>query len=58
MVPLNFSQQESPGLYNGEPYLPVEPVLLTDFEEQRLAGQILNQLGRSEEHTSESSHVE
>ena len=45
MVPLNFSQQESPGVYNGEPYLPVEPVLLTDFEEQRLAGQILNQLG-------------
>ena len=45
MAPLNFNQQEPPAMYNGEPYLPAEPVLLTDFEEQRLAGQILNQLG-------------
>jgi len=56
-MPSNFNdQQQQQQYYQPEPpmmsqpedtYLPQEPVLLTDFEEQRLAGQIRDQLGAS-----------
>lgn len=38
-------QQQQPMMNNEDPYLPAEPVLLTDFEEERLAEQIRTQLG-------------
>ena len=57
MPPLNFNnttetydqqqyqQQQQPMTYNQDTYLPEEPILLTDFEEERLSEQIRNQLG-------------
>ncbi|CAM4819471.1 unnamed protein product [Rotaria magnacalcarata] len=38
-------QQQQPMMNNEDSYLPVEPVLLTDFEENRLSEQIRTQLG-------------
>ena len=38
-------QQQQPMMTNEDPYLPDEPVLLTDFEETRLAEQIRSQIG-------------
>lgn len=52
MPPLNFqngppmrNDYQQPRMTNEDPYLPEEPVLLTDYEEQRLAEQIREQLG-------------
>ena len=58
MMPLNFNEQNDrydqpppQQQYQPEPpqpedtYLPQEPVMLTDYEEQRLAEQVRNQLG-------------
>ena len=39
------SQRQQPNMINNDdPYLPAEPVLLTDYEEQGLSEQIRNQL--------------
>lgn len=38
-------QQQQPMMNNDDNYLPDEPVLLTDFEERRLAEQIRAQIG-------------
>jgi len=40
-------QQQQPMMNNEDTYLPQEPVLLTDYEEERLFEQIRNQLGNS-----------
>jgi len=40
-------QQQQPMINNEDIYLPEEPVLLTDYEEERLSEQIRNQLGNS-----------
>ncbi|CAF0832311.1 unnamed protein product [Rotaria sp. Silwood1] len=40
-------QQPQPIMNNIDIYLPEEPILLTDYEEQRLCEQIYNQLGSS-----------
>ena len=40
-------QQQQPMMPPEDTYLPAEPVLLTDFEEQRLSDQLRNQLGGS-----------
>lgn len=52
--PLNFNNitqnsydQQQPRMNNEDPYLPEEPVLLTDYEEERLSEQIRVQLGNS-----------
>jgi hypothetical protein len=52
MPPLNFNndtanydQQQQPMMNNEDTYLPEEPVLLTDFEEARLADHVRTQLG-------------
>lgn len=47
--PQNFNefQRQPPMLNNEDTYLPEEPVLLTDYEEERLSDQIRNQLGNS-----------
>jgi hypothetical protein len=53
--PLNFNngtqnfrdQQQQPMMNNEDIYLPEEPVLLTDYEEERLTEQIRTQLGNS-----------
>ncbi|CAF3667299.1 unnamed protein product [Rotaria sordida] len=58
MPPLNFNndreyydqqqqqqQQQQPLMNNEDTYLPEEPVLLTDYEEERLTEQIRSQLG-------------
>ncbi len=38
-------QQQQPMMNNEDTYLPEEPVLLTDFEEERLAEQVRVQVG-------------
>ncbi|CAF3843393.1 unnamed protein product [Adineta steineri] len=43
--PINFYGQQQGMMNNGDTYLPEEPVLLTDYEEQRLSEQIRTQLG-------------
>ena len=40
-------QQQQPMMNNEDTYLPEEPVLLTDYEEERLQEQVRNQLGNS-----------
>lgn len=40
-------QQRQPTANNEDTYLPEEPVLLTDYEEERLSEQIRTQLGNS-----------
>ncbi len=40
-------QQQQPMMNNQDTYLPEEPVLLTDYEEERLSEQIRTQLGNS-----------
>ncbi len=57
MPPLNFNndtenynqqqqqQQQQSYMNNEDTYLPEEPILLTDFEEQRLADHVRTQLG-------------
>jgi hypothetical protein len=44
----NFHDQQQQSKMNNEDiYLPEEPILLTDYEEERLSEQIRNQLGNS-----------
>ncbi|CAF0878807.1 unnamed protein product [Adineta steineri] len=43
--PINFYGQQQGMMNNVDTYLPEEPVLLTDYEEQRLSEQIRTQLG-------------
>ncbi|CAF2421699.1 unnamed protein product [Rotaria sp. Silwood2] len=43
----DYQQQQQPMMNNIDTYLPEEPVLLTDYEEQRLSEQLCNQLGSS-----------
>jgi hypothetical protein len=48
LLNLYDQQRQQPGMMNdGDTYLPEEPVLLTDYEEERLSEQIRNQLGNS-----------
>jgi hypothetical protein len=40
-----YNQQQQPMMNNEDTHLPEEPILLTDYEEERLANQIRVQLG-------------